>query len=95
MTSPPIDPPQLVDRALSTMSAAHAPDDLVERAFAAAMRAPQQPSLADRLSEAFGELFVVARVGAVCAAGIAAILVVATATTTTSTKTTGSATLLA
>jgi hypothetical protein len=84
------DPDQLVARALSALPRAEVPAGLADRAFAAAMQAPPVSTWTD----AIFELFQVARVGAMCAASVAAVLVVGAAVrpATTSTAATASST---
>lgn len=69
------DPDLLVARALSALPRADVPAGLADRAFAAAMQAPPVSTWTD----AFFELFQVARVGAMCAASVAAVLMVGAA----------------
>jgi hypothetical protein len=73
---PPLNPDELLTRALSVLPRAELPADLADRAFAAAMQAPPVSTWAD----AIYEVFQVARIGAVCAASIAAVLAVGAAT---------------
>lgn len=75
-------PDELVTKALSTLSRAEPPADLADRAFAAAMRAPVEArSLADVWADLVAEIANVARFGAACAAGAAAVFVLVAATT--------------
>lgn len=76
------DPDLLVARALSALPRAEVPAGLADRAFAAAMQAPPVSTWTD----AFFELFQVARVGAMCAASIAAVLMVGAAVQPASTS---------
>lgn len=69
-------PEALLTRALSALPRADVPPDLADRAFAAAMNAPPVSTWAD----AIVELFQVARIGALCAASIAAVLTIGAAT---------------
>jgi hypothetical protein len=82
------DPDLLVARALSALPRAELPAGLADRAFAAAMQAPPVSTWTD----AFFELFQVARVGAVCAASVAAVLVVGAAVRPDTTSSTAAAT---